>query len=157
MAQRIPLPLTVSCSSKIQIGFTFLVAAHPSSPNTNAMSSIPSLSLSSLLGNLSFSLMPHIHLTILISARWSATTFSFLPVCVCLLRCNYISTNRYLSWYAMLVCHVRIINLIKIYYCRLQFQILKHQLTTQVYSEMQIYWFEWLRQSSFSSCEDAEA
>ena len=46
--------------------------------NTNAMSSTPSLSLSSLLGSLSFSLTPHIHLTILISARWSATTFSFL-------------------------------------------------------------------------------
>ena len=37
--------------------------------NTNAMSSIPSLSLSSLLESLSFSLTPHIHLTILISAR----------------------------------------------------------------------------------------
>ena len=46
--------------------------------NINAMSSIPSLSLSSLLGSVSFSLTPHIHLTILISARWSATTFSFL-------------------------------------------------------------------------------
>ena len=34
--------------------------------NTNAMSSIPSLSLNSLLGSLSFNLMPHIHLTILI-------------------------------------------------------------------------------------------
>ena len=45
--------------------------------NTNAMSSTHSLSLSSLLGSLSFNL-PHIHLTILISARWSATTFSFL-------------------------------------------------------------------------------
>jgi len=33
--------------------------------NTNAMSSIPSLSHSSLLGNLSFTLMPHIYLTIL--------------------------------------------------------------------------------------------
>ena len=42
------------------------------------MSSTPSLSLSSLLGSLSFSLTPHIHLTILISARWCATTFSFL-------------------------------------------------------------------------------
>ena len=31
--------------------------------NTNAVSYIPSLSLSSLLGNVSFSLMPHIHLT----------------------------------------------------------------------------------------------
>jgi len=28
MAQRIPLTLTVSCFSKIQIGFTFLVLAH---------------------------------------------------------------------------------------------------------------------------------
>ena len=46
--------------------------------NTNAMSSIPSLSLSCLHGSLSFNLTPHIHLTILISARWSATTFSFL-------------------------------------------------------------------------------
>ena len=32
MAQPGPLPLTVSCSSKIQIGFTFLVPAHPGSP-----------------------------------------------------------------------------------------------------------------------------
>jgi len=28
MAQLMPLPLTVSCSSKIQIGFTFVVPAH---------------------------------------------------------------------------------------------------------------------------------
>ena len=32
MAQLMPLPLTVSCFGKIQIGFTFLVAAHPGSP-----------------------------------------------------------------------------------------------------------------------------
>jgi len=32
MAQLMPLPLTVSCSSKIQTGFTFLVPAHPGSP-----------------------------------------------------------------------------------------------------------------------------
>jgi len=31
MAQLIPLPLTVSCFSKIQIGFTFVVPAHPGS------------------------------------------------------------------------------------------------------------------------------
>ena len=42
--------------------------------STEIMSSIPNISLSSLLGNLSFSLMPHIHLTILISAHWSATS-----------------------------------------------------------------------------------
>jgi len=29
VAQLMPLPFTVSCSSKIQIGFTFLVPAHP--------------------------------------------------------------------------------------------------------------------------------
>jgi len=32
MAQLMPLPLTVSCFSKIKIGFTFLVPAHPGSP-----------------------------------------------------------------------------------------------------------------------------
>ena len=32
MAQLIPLPLTVSCFSKIQIGFAFLVLAHLGSP-----------------------------------------------------------------------------------------------------------------------------
>ena len=31
-AQLMPLPLTVSCFSKIQIGFIFLVLAHPGSP-----------------------------------------------------------------------------------------------------------------------------
>jgi len=32
VAQLMPLQLTVSCFSKIQIGFTFLVPAHPGSP-----------------------------------------------------------------------------------------------------------------------------
>ena len=32
MAQLMPLPLTISCFSKIQTGFTFLVPAHPGSP-----------------------------------------------------------------------------------------------------------------------------
>jgi len=31
-AQPMPLPLTISCFSKIQIGFTFLVLAHSGSP-----------------------------------------------------------------------------------------------------------------------------
>ena len=37
MAQLIPLPLTVSCFSKIQIGFTFPVPAHPGSPGHRAV------------------------------------------------------------------------------------------------------------------------
>jgi len=37
MAQLMPLPLTVSCSTKIQTGFTFLVPAHPGSPGQGAV------------------------------------------------------------------------------------------------------------------------
>ena len=37
MAQLMPLPLTVSCLSKIQTGFTFLVPAHPGSPGKRAV------------------------------------------------------------------------------------------------------------------------
>ena len=37
MVQLMPLPLTVSCFSKIQIGFTFLVPAHPGSPGKRAV------------------------------------------------------------------------------------------------------------------------
>ena len=37
VVQLIPLPLTVSCSSKIQIGFTFLVLAYPGSPRQRAV------------------------------------------------------------------------------------------------------------------------
>jgi len=39
-AQLIPLPLTVSCFSKIQIGFTFLVPAHPASPGQRAIKQV---------------------------------------------------------------------------------------------------------------------
>ena len=37
MAKLMPLPLTVSCFSKIQIGFAFLVPAHPGSPGQRAV------------------------------------------------------------------------------------------------------------------------
>jgi len=37
MAQLIPLPLTVSCFSIIQIGFTFLIPAHLGSPGQRAV------------------------------------------------------------------------------------------------------------------------
>jgi len=36
MAQLMQMPLTVSCFSKIQIGFTFLVPAHLGSPGQRA-------------------------------------------------------------------------------------------------------------------------
>ena len=37
IAQLMPLPVTVSCSSKIQIGFTFLVPAYLGSPGKRAV------------------------------------------------------------------------------------------------------------------------
>ena len=40
MAQLMPLPLTVSCFGKIQIGFTFLVPAHPGSPGQRAVKQV---------------------------------------------------------------------------------------------------------------------
>ena len=40
MAQLMPLPLTVSCFSKIHIGFTFLAPAHPGSPGQRAVKGV---------------------------------------------------------------------------------------------------------------------
>ena len=37
IAQRMPMLLTISCFSKIQFGFTFLVPAHPGSPGERAV------------------------------------------------------------------------------------------------------------------------
>jgi len=40
MAQLMPLPLTVSCFSKIQIGLTFLVPAHLGSPEKGPLTRV---------------------------------------------------------------------------------------------------------------------
>ena len=40
MAQLMPLPLTVSCFSKIQTGFTFLVLAYPGGPGKRAFNQV---------------------------------------------------------------------------------------------------------------------
>ena len=49
MAQLTPLPLTVSSSSKIQIGFTFLVPAHLGSPVHRAVKWVCTIFLNSRL------------------------------------------------------------------------------------------------------------
>ena len=43
MAQLMPLPLTVSCFSKIQIGFTFLVPTHLGIPGKKAVKRVCSV------------------------------------------------------------------------------------------------------------------
>jgi len=40
MAQLMPLPLSISCFSKIEIGFTFLVPAHLGSPGQRAVKQV---------------------------------------------------------------------------------------------------------------------
>ena len=45
-AQLMPLPLTVACFSKIQIGLTFLVLAHPGSPEQRAVKQVCKVSKS---------------------------------------------------------------------------------------------------------------
>jgi len=42
--QLVPLPLTVSCFGKIQIGFTFLIPAHLGSPRQRAVKCVCSVS-----------------------------------------------------------------------------------------------------------------
>jgi len=64
-------------------------------------SSNPSLSLNPLLGTLSCSLMPHIHLTILISARWSACELSgqrweWSDGCVALRKSQNLANSKHL-------------------------------------------------------------
>ena len=43
-----PLPLTVSCISKIHIGFTFLVLVHPGSPGKGAVERVCVLFIDSI-------------------------------------------------------------------------------------------------------------
>jgi len=40
LAQLMPLPLTLSCFSKIQTGFTFLVLAYPGNPRKRAVKQV---------------------------------------------------------------------------------------------------------------------
>jgi len=82
----IPLGLEPSTSHSIHFFTQSLSFFHNTCPyrrnqfccSIKIMPSNPSLSLNSLLGMLSFILTSHIHLITLISARWSATSFSFL-------------------------------------------------------------------------------
>ena len=67
-AQLMPLPLTVSCFSKIQIGFTFLVPAHLDSPGKRAVKRV--CVLLTLLLTLTF----HLHL----SSLWDTIRKSYL-------------------------------------------------------------------------------
>ena len=69
MAQLMPLPVTVSCFSEIQIGFTFLVLAHPGSPGRRAVKRV----CVCVLLHLHFMLFPKYN-TQPFNGPWSGTT-----------------------------------------------------------------------------------
>jgi len=82
----LPLGLELCTSYSIHFFTQTLSAFCDTSPyhrnpfccSTEIMSSIPSFSLNPLLKTLSFSLMSYIQIIILISARWSGTSFSLI-------------------------------------------------------------------------------
>ena len=58
MAQLMPLPLIVSCFSKIQIGFTFMAPAHSGSPRQRAVKRVCEIWIETVQLN-SFSLVDY--------------------------------------------------------------------------------------------------
>jgi len=69
VAQLMPLPLTVSCFSKIQIGFTFLVPAHPGSPGQRAVKRVCVCVRVCVLYKFK------LHLTHILNNNWPALTY----------------------------------------------------------------------------------
>ena len=73
MTQLMPLPLTVSCFSKIQISVAFLVPAHPGSPGQRAVKRVcvcVSLQMSSISYSASCSFVPYTMEEFLPSVFW---------------------------------------------------------------------------------------
>ena len=64
MAQLMPLPLTVSCFRKIQIGFTFLVPAHPGSPGQRAVKRVCGVLAAISIQTLAVCLFPVVNSTL---------------------------------------------------------------------------------------------
>ena len=102
MAQRISLPLTVSCFSKIQVGFTFLVPAHPGSPGQRAVkrvcvcvcSIVKHLSCDALLhykyviqftGERIYKIVEHLAK---LQAKWFIVSYATFALNVCPQRCR---------------------------------------------------------------------
>jgi len=73
MAQLMPLPLTVSCFSKIQIGFTFLLPSHLGSPGQRTIKRVCVLSSLSPY-NTHARMRAHTHAHTFINGPFSGTT-----------------------------------------------------------------------------------
>ena len=60
MAQLMPLPLIVSCFSKIQIGFTFLVPAYLGVPEKGGQTGVCVITFTAFDGDTVFSIVCHV-------------------------------------------------------------------------------------------------
>ena len=69
-AELMPLPLTISCSNKIQIGFTFLVLAHPGSPGQRAVKRVCVFSKNDRLFEVRRPTGSHVHRKVVVSKKW---------------------------------------------------------------------------------------
>ena len=108
MAQLMPLPLTVSCFSKIQIGFTFLVLADPGNPKKGPLNRCVCV----FLGSTSFPLAAtnNSH-----SAPWSANyhtqvSSSWLKLSTADVCCKYNGND----WHLVVWCMGNIFGHIKV-------------------------------------------
>jgi len=91
-AQLMPLPLTVSCFSKIQIGFTFLVPAHRGSPGQRA---IKRVCVCVCVYQSSISILLHLRLLILNNSLSSSmTSVLFSPS----LQLHFMNSSSPFSW-----------------------------------------------------------
>ena len=77
VAQLMPLPLTVSCFSKIQIGFTFPVLAHPCSPGQRAVKRVCVCVLIRLAHEIWWCVFVCVH-QLLVSSTWPSLLRSTL-------------------------------------------------------------------------------
>ena len=91
MAQLMPLPLTVSCFSKIQIGFTFLVPAHPGSAGKGAVKWVCVLFLFSLIFLV---LVPKIALPVALRFSLESHYGLLWPLCINLNRVQNIENKN---------------------------------------------------------------
>jgi len=79
-AQLMPLPLTVSCFSKIQIGFTFLVAAYPGSPDKGPLNARACVCCVSIY----LSVCVSVCLSVYHLSSWPSSQHGFVcSLCVC--------------------------------------------------------------------------
>jgi len=109
MAQLMPLPLTVSCFNKIQIGFIFLVPAHPGSPGKKAVKCVHLnlLTCSRTDKQTHIHTDGHSHHSTLLSYRrqeWSIVMSVSVCLCVCLSVGKYISGNIRPIFIRLIIC-----------------------------------------------------